>query len=129
MNSKQFDILLQFHKGLIRSHPHQKTIDAARSGVKDGASGKLLVALNSRKESLKQWNKSATSLTKRNIYNKNNTRNPSQGAFDGAFAVIDNGKAISKAATAAKVNYQSVKVLIPRIERWNEYAKKLAVIF
>ncbi len=125
MNNVQFDILLEFHKGLIRSHPHQKTVDAARDGAKEGAPGKLLEALNSRKESLKQWRKSVTPLTKRNIYNKNNTRNPSQGAFDGAFSVIDNGKLISKAATAAKVNYQSVKVLIPRIERWNDFAKRL----
>lgn len=126
MNNKQFDILLEFHLGLIRCTPLDKTIDDARNGNAGGAANNLAEALRLRMESLKEWSKSATWLTKRNIYNKNNTRNPSDGAFVAAFDVINGRSGISLAARLNKVNYQSVKVLIPRLGRWDEFAKKLA---
>lgn len=130
MNDKQFDILLEFHLGLIRSRPMQKTIDAARKTINSnhssddiGASGNLISALRARLKSLTAWND--VGAGKVAIYNLNNTRNPSDGAFAGAFDVINDGKAISKAAKDNNVNYQSIKVLVPRLIRWNDFAKRL----
>lgn len=124
MNKDQFEICLSFHLELIRSRPLQKTIDDARNGVTTGAAGKFLYALKERFDSLTQY-QSVSNMLKINIYNLNNTRNPSPGAFAGAFDVINNGTGISKAAKAHNVNYQSIKVLIPRLERWEAFAKRL----
>ena len=124
MNRQQFDICLSFHLGLIRSRPHQKTIDEARDGVDSYGARKLTDALNDRMVSLSEW--LCIDFTKESIYNRCNTRNPSPGAFTAAFSVINDGAKISKAAIANKVNYQSVKVLIPRLQRWEEYAQKWA---
>jgi hypothetical protein len=127
MTPKQFDICLVFHLGLIRCTPLDKTIDDARAGVTTGAAGNLRDALNKRFTSLVLWDDATDDYTvKAEIYNKNNTRNPSDGAFQAAFDVINGRSGISLAARLNKVNYQSVKVLIPRLKRWDEYAKKLA---
>ena len=126
MTPKQFDICLVFHLGLIRCTPLDKTIDDARAGVTTGAAGNLLDALESRMNTLERWEKSSIWCAKVKIYNKNNTRNPKAAVFDAALSVMFKGSGISKAAKAAGVNYQSVKVLIPRLKRWDEYAKKLA---
>jgi hypothetical protein len=124
MNSKQFEICLEFHLGLIRCTPLDKTIDDARKGVTTGAAGNLRNALHLRELGLAYWNDSA--FTKEGIYNKANSRNPKPGVFSAAFDVINGKSGISLAARLNKVNYQSVKVLIPRLQRWDEYAKKLA---
>ena len=126
MNTEQFDICLEFHLGLIRSRPHQKTIDEARDNVDSYGARKLTYALDKRFIALKRWHSSRTYYYKMGIYNLNNTRNPSPGVFTAAFSVISVDAKISKAAIANRVNYQSVKVLIPRLKRWEEYAQKLA---
>jgi len=126
MTPQQFNICLDFHLGLIRSRPHQKTIDDARNNIDSYGARKLTYALGKRFIALKHWGSSRTDYYKMGIYNLNNTRNPSPGAFTAAFSVINDGAKISKAAIANKVNYQSVKVLIPRLQRWDEYAAKLA---
>ena len=125
MNKKQFDICLVFHLGLIRSRPHDKTIDDARSDIINGASKSLIDALEQRRRDLIAWQDRVFIQDKIDVYNRHNTRNPSQGAFDGAFDVTANGTGIGKAAKDNKVNYQSIKVLIPRLQRWNEFAKRL----
>jgi len=130
MNEQQFDICLEFHLGIIRSRPHKQTIDDARNGIKGGtcpkgAAVKFIDALQERFNALISWKSARWIDGKVNIYNAQNTRNPSSGAFTAAFSVINDGAKISKAAIANKVNYQSVKVLIPRLKRWEEYAAKL----
>lgn len=135
MTPKQFDICLDFHKGLIRSQHSKQTIDDARflrdkadvSGFAAGrrsAAQSLIEALSERYLTLWEWTK-ADNKRKIGIYNLNNTRNPSKGAFDGAFDVMNNATGISKAAKAHNVNYQSIKVLIPRLKRWDDFAKRL----
>jgi hypothetical protein len=125
MTPKQFDICLDFHLGLIRSKPHDDTINMARNGTINGAAGNLMNALDDRLTSLMYY-PGANTDGKIELYNLNNTRNPSPGAFAAAFEVINGRSGISLAARLNKVNYQSVKVLIPRLKRWDEYAEKLA---
>jgi hypothetical protein len=126
MTPKQFDICLVFHLGLIRCTPLDKTIDDARNGVTTGAGGNLVDALEKRMTWLTNWHTTKINSFKEEIYNLNNTRNPSSGAFAAAFDVINGRSGISLAARLNGVNYQSVKVLIPRLKRWDEFAKKLA---
>lgn len=125
MNNKQFDILLEFHLGLIRCTPLDKTITDARNGVTSGAAGNLRNALDDRQAALMYYT-GANAEGKIELYNLNNSRNPKLEVFNAAFSVINGRSGISLAARLNKVNYQSVKVLIPRLERWDEFAKKLA---
>lgn len=124
MTPEQFDICLEFHLGLIRSRPHKQTINDARNGISNSAANNLIKALESRMEPLQEWNK--RNISQMDIYNRNNTRNPSESVFIAANNVMHWNMPISKAAKLQGVNYQSVKVLIPRLERWEEFAQKLA---
>ena len=126
MSPEQFNICLEFHQGLIRSKPHDDTVNMARNGTTNGAAGNLISALQERFNTLISWKSAKWMQGKINIYNLQNTRNPSPGAFTAAFSVINDGAKISVAAKDSKVNYQSVKVLIPRLKRWEEFAQKLA---
>lgn len=136
MTEDQFDICLEFHKGLIRSQHSKQTINDARlvnihgcgkgdlNASRRSAAGGLLDGLEYRFNFLTDW-QNVDNADKIAIYNFNNTRNPSQGAFDAAFDVMANGTGISKAAKDNRVNYQSIKVLIPRLQRWDKFAKRL----
>ena len=137
MKEQQFNLLYDFHRGLIRSAHSRDTIDDAKTIIQNpsyadtlragerSAAENLIYVLEKRMISLTQWRNAPTNYYKADIYNRMNTRNPSQGAFDGAFDVMANGTGIGKAAKDNKVNYQSIKVLIPRLQRWDEFAKRL----
>jgi hypothetical protein len=132
MNDEQFEICLDFHLELIRGKPKRQTIDDAYHNKYDNLTAARRVAaislresLVDRMKSLKDWYHTANDDRCEWIYNENNSRNPSSGAFDGAWSVIRKGAGISEAAKDNGVNYQSVKVLIPRLQRWDEYANRL----
>jgi hypothetical protein len=130
MDNKQFDICLDFHLGLIRCTPLDKTIDDARKinekNIDTGpAARNLFTNLVVRKIAIEEW-ADHDNDGKEGLYNQYNSRNPKPEVFTAAFDVINGKSGISLAARLNGVNYQSVKVLIPRLKRWDEFAKKLA---
>ncbi len=135
MTPEQFNICKDFHLELIRAKPESETINNARDFLVNGKSqGKaslrvkaenLADKISDRFDSLKAWQKTNCATKLMGIYNKQNTRNPSLSAFTATFQVME-GVGINQAAKNNGVNYQCIKVLKPRIERWDEYANKLA---
>jgi len=138
MNEKQFDICLEFHLGLIRHKPLECTIEDAKfllnktdvsgfSSRRISSAQNIIDSLNDRMVSLVEW--CSDNFSKESIYIGAGTRKPSAGAFVGAIDVMTKGTAIVRAAKDNKVNYQSIKVLIPRLKRWDEFAKRLHETF
>ena len=134
MTPEQFNICKDFHLELIRVKVKDEnianTIDYLFNGIKQKkaydrrAVDVLLKKVNERYDSLIAWSKVKSVKEFIKIYNKNNLRNPSDSAFISAFEVI-NGSEIYSSTIKHKINYRCVLVLVPRLERWNEYSKRL----
>ena len=137
MNKNIFDLCLSFHNELIRASLSQVTIDNTEkllvqgderlSGV--GAQNRYKAnefarTMKARYELLVNWHGSDGN-EKRDLYKSSLTRFPADGVFDAVALVIAEGLKIGTAAASCGVNFQSVKVLMPRIERYNKYAQKL----
>lgn len=134
MTLEQFNICLDFHLALIRSKPEAATINDARDYLLSGTvqdksvcrkkADNLANHVIDRFDSLRKWGSTNDSKCLIKIYNKRNTRNPSSNAFIATFKVLD-GASINESAKNHGVNYQCIKVLKPRIERWDDYANRL----
>jgi len=76
-------------------------------------------------ETMMLWNSCKDGIGVYDLYTAKSIKKPSQGAFDAAWDVIHTGVSIHQAAVAHKVNYQSIKVLKPRIEKYISFAERL----
>lgn len=74
---------------------------------------------------LLSWDKCHGDTCKFEAYTAKSIKKPSRGAFDATLDVITGGVSIHQAAVAHKVNYQSIKVMKPRIEKYISYAERL----
>lgn len=134
MTPEQFQICKDFHLALIRATPSDDTVQGAEEylvkGIKRSAKSKqrpiynFAEQISDRFNSLVEWSNADTSTRFISIYNKNNTRNPADAVFYATFQVM-NGGSIMDAMRAHGINYQCIKVLKPRVERWNSYSKML----
>lgn len=135
MTPEQFEICKDFHLELIRPTPIDDTIAGAKQYLIDGIElenksdqrpiSNFLDKIKNRFESLKEWSSADSNTKYINIYNKKNVnRNPSDSVFYAVFQVM-NGGTMMGAMKDHGVNYQSIKVLKKRIERWKKYSKML----
>ncbi len=132
MTPEQFDICKDFHLELIRPKVTQETIDDAKNYLVNTAEvteearkkNDFRMGILDRFDSLVAWFNADTSTKFISIYNKNNTRNPADAVFYATFQVMNGGTMMDAMRTHA-TNYQCIKVLKPRIERWNKYSKML----
>lgn len=131
MSPEQFSICLEFHKELIRPTISQKTVDGAmgilisNSSTGNRQAKDLAANITDRFEALKKWAGNKSEGVKIALYNKkNNKRNPSNRVFLATFDFIG-GSVMHAAAKRHGVNDQCIKVLAPRIKRWDKYAKLL----
>ena len=140
MKTETFDLCLAFHKELIRAELSQATVDNAKKYLVDGdkklpgigaqsrsRAKAFAETINGRLDTLKNWHKADTSK-QRDIYKAAFKRVPADAVFDAVALVIDSDLKIGTAASQCGVNFQSVKVLKPRIERYNDYAEKLNLL-
>lgn len=134
MTLEQFELCKDFHMGLIRANTDSTTITDARDYLLNGTlpskssyrkkAESFADQITARFHSLRAWANAVDSKCLIKIYNKNNSRNPSNEVFVATFAVIA-GATINESAKKYGVNYQCIKVLQPRINRWDDYAKRL----
>ncbi len=137
MTDEQFDICKDFHLMLIRAKVKPSTISNTKRFMVDGvacdkkpdqrAVEGLEVGIRKRFDSLKLWHSnSVTSPISKliDIYNENNSRNPSDNVFHATFGLMM-GSTMLDMSKQYGVNYQCMKALRIRIERWNEYSEKL----
>ncbi len=137
MKKEIFDLVLDFHKELIRATLSEDTVKHAEAILVDG--DKKLAGIGAQKRSransfadtlenrlltLKSWDV-ATWSGKRMLYCSDAKRTPDAGVFIALELVIVHDLKIGTAATQCNVNFQSVKALKPRFERYETYAKKL----
>lgn len=130
MKERVFYVLLNFHLGLIRAKPKLENINKAFTKLTTGAeigsarTDRLENALLARMSDLVEfyngdWNK------KVEVYNKNYTTNPDPKVFDALNLVLYSNEKIGTATATCGVNFQSVKVLKPRFERYMDFSNKL----
>jgi len=139
MKLEQFEVLLEFHLGLIRAEIKPTTTIGARKKLVDGIFSadnstikreveNLVNKLNSRFVSLQGWVKSKSINEKIKLYNSNNNRNPSDDVFYATFKWMvnpDERGLMYQTSIEHGINPQCMKALKPRIERWDSYAIKL----
>lgn len=138
MNKEQFDICLEFHQKQIRTELNQDTINNARKSLVDGdkelagigsvkrySARKLARKITGLFESLASW-KALSWTDKVETYKKDRKRIPTQGVFNAVKQMKDTGCVYGKAAADCDVNPQSVKVLLPRLKRWDDYSERLS---
>ena len=130
MKTEVFQLLLDFHLGLIRAKPKKENIVKALVKLTEGAeigsarTDRLENALLARMGDLIEfhdgnWDK------KVDVYNKNYTTNPDPKVFKALKLVLFNGEKIGTATASYDVNFQSVKVLKPRFERYIDFSSRL----
>jgi len=136
MKEEIFDLCLNFHKELIRAEIADDTIDNAKSYlVNDDSLPSVSVQKRSRaKKFAKTIKKRLATLEsfygaswekKCKLYKAESKRTPNNSVFDALKLVLNNGLKTGTAAEKCGVNFQSVKVLKPRFQRYNDYAEKL----
>lgn len=137
MNKNIFELGLSFHKELIRATLSQATIDNAEKflvngdeslpgiGAQSRSRAKSFAAtITGRIDMLKKWH-AADVNEQRGIYKASHKRAPADGTFNAVMLVLHDDLKTGTAASTCGVNFQTVKVLIPRIQRYNEYAENL----
>jgi hypothetical protein len=137
MNEKIFNTCLEFHQELIRADLSDVTISNAKKILVDGDDRLPGIGAQSRSrakafaetltvrfDTLKAYH-GADWATRSDLYKSDYTRVPAIGVFIAVEMVIVNGLKIGTAAVASGVNFQCVKVLKPRVERYINYAKKI----
>lgn len=137
MNKKRFDLLLDFHKKLIRAKPLQKTIELTEeilvndldqfkgidTNLKYGAIS-LANNLLDRELDLEGFYKSDWE-GKVKIYNRAYKKNPNPAVFDALKLVYDCGLTYGASSVKCGVNLQSVKSLRIRFDFYTDTANKL----
>lgn len=137
MKKEIFDLCLDFHKGLIRTKFEPDTIVNAEkvlvddddkllgiSPKKRSRAKKLAVTLKTRLGILNAW-QSVSWEAKCTLYKAASVRTPAAGVFIALDLVVNHDIKIGTAAEKCGVNFQCVKVLKPRFERYETYANKL----
>lgn len=130
MKEEVFDLLVDFHLGLIRAKPKQENIIKAWCKLTEGAeigsarTDRLENALLARMSDLVSFY-NGDWAHKCKVYNKNYTTNPSSAVFDALKFVLYSGEKIGTATASCGVNFQSVKVLKPRFERYMDFSVRL----
>lgn len=140
MNKNIFDLGLSFHKELIRATLSQATIDNAEKFLVNGDESLPGIGAQSRSRAkafattitgridmLKKWH-AADANKQRDLYKASHKRAPADGTFNAVMLVLHDDLKTGTAASTCGVNFQTVKVLIPRIKRYNEYAEKLNLL-
>ena len=137
MKKEIFDLALEFHKELIRATLSEDTLANAEA-ILVGGDKKLpgigaqkrsrancfVKTLENRLSTLEFW-VDATWQSKVRLYCSDAKRTPAAGVFIALELVILHDLKIGTAATKCNVNFQSVKALKPRFERYETYANKL----
>ena len=137
MRKELFDVCLGFHRELIRAELSPATIANAEKILVDGDSQLVGVnaqrrsrakafadTLENRLDTLTKFYQAEWTI-KTALYKASHERAPAAGVFIAVEMVLVNGLKIGTAATACGVNFQSVKVLKPRIERYETFAAKI----
>ena len=137
MKKEIFDLVLDFHKELIRATLSEDTVanaeailvngDKKLAGIgaqKRSRANSFVKTLESRLVTLKSWNVSEF-YGKCELYTADAKRTPADEVFHALSLVLHKDLKIGTAATQCNVNFQSVKALKPRFERYETYAKKL----
>lgn len=134
MKIEVFNLLLEFHMGLIRVKPKSITIDKAfdsfivtQREIGTARTDRLENALLARQADLIAFHKGDWAQ-KVEVYNKNYKSNPNPAVFDALKFVLCAGEGINAAASSCGVNYQSVKVLKPRWERYVDFGLRLDLL-
>ena len=137
MKKEIFDLVLDFHKELIRATLSEDTVanaeailvngDKKLAGIgaqKRSRANSFVKTLESRLVTLTEW--SSTDWEGQVMfYCADAKRTPATGVFKALNLVLNHDLKIGTAATQCNVNFQSVKALKPRFERYETYAKKL----
>ena len=137
MKKEIFDLVLDFHKELIRATLSEDTVanaeailvngDKKLAGIgaqKRSRANSFVKTLESRLVTLKSWNVSEF-YGRCELYKADAKRTPADEVFHALSLVLHKDLKIGTAATQCNVNFQSVKALKPRFERYETYAKKL----
>jgi hypothetical protein len=130
MKTEVFQLLLDFHLGLIRAKPKAYNINKAAVMLIKGAeigsvrTDRLENSLLARMSDLMafhngDWNK------KVEVYNKNYKAKHNPNVFDALKLVLHSNEKIGTATAICGVNFQSVKVLKPRFERYIDFSVRL----
>ena len=130
MKEEVFDLLVDFHLGLIRAKPKQENVIKAWRKLTEGEeigsvrTDRLENALLARMSDLMvfhngDWNK------KVEVYNKNYKAKHNPNVFDALKLVLHSNEKIGTATATCGVNFQSVKVLKPRFERYMNFSVRL----
>lgn len=135
MNLEQFKLVLEFYK-LIKSGPKinieierlasdilikDDSILLGANSVTRKAGRKLATAIKDTHDSLTWWSDDKAYR----MYTRKSIKKPSEGAFSATWDVIHDDITIHAASLKYSVNYQSIKVLMPRLERYIDYADRL----
>lgn len=131
MKQEVFDLLLEFHQCLIRPKLTDATIESAKGILVNGEtstgvnySAKVLADnLLNRGIDLSDFAQGNFEQQCK-IYGRAYKKKPSDGVF-AALGEVLSGSGINAAASKNDVNYQSVKSLKPRFERYSNYAARL----
>ncbi len=135
MKKEVFDLIVEFHNLTISgAAPSSSIIMGSRdylvnnnktlshlSAMDRKYSKSLAEKLDAHFKRLSKWERKYAYK----LYTEKNKKKPSPIAFNGALSVVYDKIDISVAATMAKVNYQCVKSLVPRITRYADYSEKL----
>ena len=139
MKKEIFDLVLDFHKELIRATLSEDTVanaeailvngDKKLAGIgaqKRSRANSFVKTLESRLATLIAWSGAFACFdTKVKLYCSDAKRTPHKDVFEALNLVLHCDLKTGTAATQCNVNFQSVKALKPRFERYETYAKKL----
>ena len=127
MNNEVFDLLVEFHGGLVRIKLSDATIGQCRKSL---VGGEKFASQNIQRrcDSLSGWLKELTEWDgsdKATVYAGHSIRKPSIEVFAATFDHLYRDISINQACVKHGVNYQTVKSLKPRIKRWDDFALRL----
>lgn len=143
LTQEQFELCIDFHANQIRTRLGEDTIENARRSLVVGdvdlpgigskkrfSANKLVRKVLYVFGNLSAW-PSLSWDEKVALYIRGRKKTPKPAVFDAVKSMRDNGRtycqaSFDQAEFGVKVNPQSVKVLLPRLKRWDDYSDLLS---